>query len=125
MGRRKTGWEEYRRTLSAAFNVKDDDQRRAYEIVEYYRGQGRSIQSILTTALLASEGQQFQEPTLGDTAAYQIMVSVRELGELLEELRHLRGNAVAAPAEVIEDDNDDDRDYSDDVMAFLQSRRRG
>lgn len=123
MARRKTGWEENTRPISARFNLDDPNQKKAYEIIKKYRAYGRSIQSILTTALLASEKEQFPEPTLGDVAAHQIMVSVRELGELIEELRHLRMQVGSQPA--TEDDVTDDTDYADQVVNFMAKRRRG
>jgi hypothetical protein len=124
MPKNRTGWEEHTEVITARFNTLDPRQRKAVEIIREYQGFGRSVQSILTTALLASEELQFQEPTLGDVAAKQIMVSVHELGELLHELKQYR---LAAPGQVEERfesrDDDDDPDYANDVLAYLQKRR--
>lgn len=125
MARRKTGWQDNTKVVTARFSLTDANQRRALEILDNYRGYGRSIQSILTTALLASEGEQYPEPTLGDTAAHQIMISVRELGELLLELRQLKNGIVVSSSSTPETELVDDSDYAGSVMDYLKNRRKG
>ena len=124
MARRKTGWQDNTKVITARFSLTDANQRRALEILDNYRGYGRSIQSILTTALLASEGEQYPEPTLGDTAAHQIMISVRELGELLLELRQLKNGITVSPNVTPDTESVDDSDYAGSVMDYLKNRRK-
>jgi hypothetical protein len=122
MGRKPTGWQEKTEVITGRFNTSDPQQARAVELIRHYQSYGRSVGSILTTALLASEGEQFQEPTLGDVAAQQIMVSVQELGELLNELKQWRTHAVAQPS-VQDSYSVDEVDYTDQVVEFLRKRK--
>lgn len=122
MGRKPTGWQEKTEVITGRFNTSDPQQARAVELIRHYQSYGRSVGSILTTALLASEGEQFQEPTLGDAAAAQIMVSVQELGELLSELKRWRANAVTQPPSA-DNYSVDDVDYADQVVEFLRKRK--
>lgn len=113
------------KVITARFSLAEPSQVRALEILQEYRDYGRSIQSILTTALLASEGEQFQEPTLGDVAAHQIMISVKELGDILLELRQLKNGVVVRSDGAPDTEMVDDSDYAGSVMDYLKSRRKG
>ena len=111
--------------ISARFNPDNPDQARALEIMRDYQKAGRSLQSIITTAILASEGLQFQEPTLGDVAARQVLISVQTLGELIEEMRGLRLARVSDPAagEPYQVDADPDDDYSEGVIGYMRRKK--